>query len=74
MRNGRLLPALSYDGQIFQVFQQFFVICDWKNDRCAFAAIIRDIFNRISHGTKINGNGSYPQWLLAIIPWAVPRR
>ena len=53
VRNGGLSPALCYDGQIFQVFQQFFVVGDWKNDGCAFAAIIRDVLNRIAHWRKI---------------------
>ena len=53
VRNGRLLPALCYDGQIFQVFEQFFVICNWKNYRCAFAAIIRDVLNRIAHRRRL---------------------
>ena len=47
--NGWLLPALGYDRQIFQVFQQFFVIGDWKDYCRAFAAIIRDVLNRIAH-------------------------
>jgi hypothetical protein len=53
VRNGRLLPALCYDGQIFQVFQQFFVVGDWQNDRRAFAAIVGDVFNRITHARRL---------------------
>jgi hypothetical protein len=49
VRNGRLLAALSYDGQIFEVFQQFFVLGDWNNDGCTFAAIVGDVLNRIAH-------------------------
>ena len=53
VRNGRLLPALCYDGQIFQVFQQFFVVGDWQNDPRAFAAVIRDVLNRIAHKRRL---------------------
>ena len=53
VRNGRLLPALCYDGQIFQVFQEFSVVGDWNNDGCAFAAVVRDVPNRIAHERKI---------------------
>jgi hypothetical protein len=52
VRNGGLFSALCYDGQVFQVFQQFFVVGDWKNDGRAFAAIIRDVLNRIAHWRK----------------------
>jgi hypothetical protein len=45
VRNGRLAAALGYDGQIFEVVQQFFVVGDWNNDGCAFAAIVGDVFN-----------------------------
>jgi hypothetical protein len=61
VRNGGLSPALCYDGQVFQVFQQFFVVGDWKHDGCAFAAIIGDVLNRIAHWRKITGNISNPQ-------------
>ena len=43
------LPGCMADGQIFQVFQQFFVVGDWQHDRSTFAAIIRDVLNRIAH-------------------------
>jgi hypothetical protein len=42
VRNGRLLAALRYDCQIFEVFQQFFVVGDWNNDGCTFAVIVGD--------------------------------
>jgi hypothetical protein len=50
VRDSWLSTALCYDGQILQVLQQFFVVRDWKNDGCAFAAIVSDIFNGIAHG------------------------
>lgn len=53
MRNGGLSPTLGYDSQIFQVFQQFFVVRDWKNDGCALAVIIRDVLNSIAHGQRL---------------------
>ena len=53
MRNGWLLPALSYYRQIFQVFQQFLVVGDRKNDGCALATIIRDVLNRIAHRRRL---------------------
>ncbi len=62
VRNGRLLPALSYDGQIFEVFQQFFVIRDWNNDGCTFAAIVGNVPNRLAHERKIRGEGADLQW------------
>ena len=48
VRDGGLLSTLGYNGQSFEVFQQFFVIGNWKNDRRAFAAIIRDVL-RVAH-------------------------
>ena len=53
MRNGRFPPALSYDGQIFEVFQEFFVVGDRNNDGCTFAAIVGNVFNRIAHDGKL---------------------
>ncbi len=57
VRNGGFSPALCYDGKIFQVLQQFFVVGDWKNDGCAFAAIVSDIFNGIAHGRNNSSVG-----------------
>ena len=53
VRNGRLLAALSYNGQIFEVFQQFFVLGDWNNDGCTFAAIVGDVLNRVAHERRL---------------------
>src|SRR6266480_1210676 len=44
------------------VFQQFFVICDWNNDGCTFAAIVRNVLNRLAHERKIRGEGADLQW------------
>jgi hypothetical protein len=62
VRNGGLLPALCYDGQIFEVFQQLFVLSDWNNDSRTFAAIVGNVLNRIAHDwrlaeTAMIGNG-----------------
>ena len=61
VRDGGLAAALGYDGQIFQIFEQSLVIGNRQNDGSAFAVVVGNIFNRLAHGTKINGNGSYPQ-------------
>jgi hypothetical protein len=62
VRNGGLLPALCYDGQIFEVFQQLFVLSDWNNDSRTFAPIVGNVLNRIAHDwrlaeTAMIGNG-----------------
>ena len=62
VRNGRLLAALRYDCQIFEVFQQFFVVGDWNNDGCTFAVFVGDVLNRIAHERKIRGKGADLQW------------
>ena len=56
VRDVRLLPALSYDSQIFQILEQFLVLSHWKNHGCTLATIIRDVLNRIAHGAKVSGN------------------
>jgi hypothetical protein len=53
VRNGRFLPALSCDSQIFEVFQQFFVFGGCNNDGCTFAAIVGDVLNRIAHEKRL---------------------
>ncbi len=53
VRNGRLVAPLGYHGQIFQVFQQFLVVGDWKNHGRTFAAVIGDVFNSIAHHTRL---------------------
>ena len=53
VRNGRLLPAFDYDGQIFKVFQKFFVVGDGDNDRRAFAAIVGNVLYGIAHDWRI---------------------
>jgi len=53
VRNGRLVAPLGYHGQIFQVFQQFLVVGDWKNHGRTFAAVIGDVFNSIAHQTRL---------------------
>jgi hypothetical protein len=62
VRNGGLLPALCYDGQIFEVFQQLFVLSDWNNDSRTFAAIVGNVLNRIAHERKIRGKRADLQW------------
>ena len=49
VRDGGLATALGYDGQIFQIFEQFLVIGNRKNDGSAFAMVIGNIFNRLAH-------------------------
>src|SRR5713101_3400449 len=53
--NGGLSPTLCYDGQIFQIFQQFFVVGDRKNNGGAVASIVRYVLNRIAHAGTIAG-------------------
>ena len=43
MRNGRLLPR-SATTWVPSGLQAPPGTCDWKNDRCAFAVIIRDVY------------------------------
>ena len=49
VRDSGLAAALGYDGQIFQIFEQFLVIGNRKNDGGAFAVVVRNIFNRLAH-------------------------
>jgi hypothetical protein len=53
VRNGWLSAALSYDCQIFQIFQQFFIVGNRKHNGCAFAALISDVLYRIAHDSMI---------------------
>lgn len=49
VRDGGLAAALGYDGQIFQILEQFLVIGNRKNDGSAFAMVVGNIFNRLAH-------------------------
>jgi hypothetical protein len=49
VRDGGLTAALGYDGQIFQIFEQFLVIGNRKNDGSAFAVVVGNVFNRLAH-------------------------
>ena len=53
VRDGGLAAALGYDGQIFQIFEQFLVIGNRKNDGSAFAVVVRDVLNRIAHAGRL---------------------
>lgn len=47
--NHRFVAAFGNYGQVVQIFEELFVIADWKNDGCALAVVIREVLEWLAH-------------------------
>ena len=47
--NHWFVAALGDHGQVVQIFEEFFVVADWKNDGCALAVVIREVLEWLAH-------------------------
>ena len=61
-----LVATFGDHSEVIQIFQQFFVVANGKNDGCAITALISEVLKCLAHGLQITLFPFDVEWAL---PW-----